>query len=65
MGSEMCIRDSSGSVTPGARLCNEKGIDAYFPILRSIVTLDEAMERERAWNNMADTAEQAYRLFQI
>lgn len=55
----------SGSVTPGARLCNEKGIDAYFPILRSIVTLDEAMERERAWNNMADTAEQAYRLFQI
>lgn len=54
-----------GSVTPGARLCNEKGIDAYFPILRSIVTLDEAMERERAWNNMADTAEQAYRLFQI
>ena len=55
----------SGSVTPGARLCNEKGIDAYFPILRSIVTLDEAMERERAWNNMADTAEQTYRLFQI
>ena len=55
----------SGSVTPGARLCDEKGIDAYFPILRSIVTLDEAMERERAWNNMADTAEQAYRLFQI
>ena len=55
----------SGSVTPGARLCNEKGIDAYFPILRSIVALDEAMERERAWNNMADTAEQAYRLFQI
>lgn len=47
----------SGSVTPGARLCNEKGIDAYFPILRSIVTLDEAMERERAWNNMADTAD--------
>ena len=55
----------SGSVTRDAVKCNEKGIDAYFPILRSIVTLDEAMERERAWNNMADTAEQAYRLFQI
>ncbi len=54
-----------GSVTPGARLCNEKGIDAYFPILRSIVTLDEAMEREQAWNNMADTAEQVYRLFRL
>ena len=54
-----------GSVTDGARLCNEKGIDAFFPILRSIVTLDEAMERESAWKNMADTAEQAYRLFRI
>lgn len=52
-----------GSVTEGARLCNEKGIDAYFPILRSIVTLEEAMEEKRSWMNMADTAEQAYRLF--
>ena len=53
----------SGSVTEGAGACNQKGIDAFFPILRSIVTLEEAMETERAQQNLRDTAEQAYRLF--
>ncbi|MFR0078593.1 MAG: glycerate kinase, partial [Blautia sp.] len=47
----------------GAGACNQKGIDAFFPILRSIVTLEEAMETERAQQNLRDTAEQAYRLF--
>lgn len=53
----------SGSVTEGAGACNQKGIDAFFPILRSIVTLEEAMETEHARQNLRDTAEQAYRLF--
>lgn len=55
----------AGSVTKEAALCHENGIDAYFPILRSIVTLEEAMEPETAKANMADTAEQVFRLIKM
>lgn len=55
----------AGSVTPDAGVCNEHGIDAFFPILQGIVTLDEAMDSENAAANMAKTAEQAIRLFEI
>ena len=52
----------AGSVTSGARACNKAGIDAYFPILRSICTLEDAMNPEQARQNLADTAEQVFRL---
>jgi glycerate kinase len=52
----------SGAVAPGARKCNENGIDAFFPILRRIVTLDKAMEPDVARENMVDTTEQIMRL---
>ena len=52
----------SGAVTDGAELCNEHGIDAFFPILRKVCTLDEAMDVQTAYKNMADTAEQVFRL---
>ena len=39
------------------------GIDAFFSILPGVCTLEEAMEKETAKRNMADTAEQAMRLF--
>lgn len=52
----------SGSVTEDAGACNQHGIDAFFPILRSIVTLKEAMEPERTAANLTDTAEQVFRL---
>lgn len=52
----------SGSVAEDARACNEAGIDAYFPILREAVTLEQAMEKERAGKNLRDTVEQALRL---
>ncbi len=55
----------SGSVTEDAFRCNGKGIDAFFPILRSVVTLEEAMGPENARRNMADTAEQVFRLWKI
>lgn len=55
----------SGCVTEEAVKCNEKGIDAFFPILRSVVSLDEAMDPENAKNNLADTAEQVFRLWKI
>ena len=48
-----------------ARKCNEHGIDAFFPILRGVVTLEEAMKNENAKRNLADTAEQVYRTFTI
>jgi len=52
----------SGSVSKDARACNAHGIDAYFPILRRIVTLDQAMDTDTAYANMAATAEQVFRL---
>lgn len=52
----------AGSVTPDARACNDAGIDAFFPILRSICTLEQAMEPNQARRNLADTAEQVFRL---
>lgn len=52
----------SGSVTPDAIACNEAGIDAFFPILRTIVTLEEAMDQETARKNLSDTASQVFRL---
>lgn len=52
----------AGSVTKDAKKCNDVGIDAYFPIVRGITTLEEAMERENAYNNLSDTVEQVFRL---
>ena len=55
----------AGCVTPDAVACNEHGIDAFFPILRGVVTLQEAMDAANARRNMADTVEQAFRLFTL
>lgn len=52
----------SGCVTDDAVLCNEHGIDAFFPILRGVVSLDEAMDSENARKNMISTVEQVFRL---
>ena len=55
----------SGCVTEDATLCNDAGVDAFFPILRSVVTLEEAMSREMAEKNMIATAEQVFRLIKV
>jgi len=55
----------AGSVSDDAHVCNEHGIDAYFPILRKIQTLDEAMKTEQARNNLCDTVEQVFRVMKI
>lgn len=52
----------AGGVTPDARICNKYGIDAFFPIVRGITTLDNATFLENAKANMSDTAEQVIRL---
>lgn len=54
----------AGSVTAGASACHDQGIDAFFPALRQICTLGEAMDPDTARRNLADTAEQAFRLWQ-
>ena len=55
----------SGCVTDEAVLCNEHGIDAFFPILRTVTTLGEAMKPENARKNMIATVEQVFRLVQL
>ncbi|MBR5507148.1 MAG: glycerate kinase [Clostridia bacterium] len=52
----------SGSVTGDAEICNEYGIDAFFPVLRKPCTLSEAMDKDNAYNNLKDTAKQVFRL---
>ena len=55
----------AGGVTRDAKACNREGITAYFPIVQGAVSLKEAMKKENAEENMADTAEQVYRLFSL
>ncbi len=55
----------AGSVTEDAVLCNDAGIDAFFPIVRGITTLEDAMKPENARKNLSATVEQVFRLFNI
>ncbi|MGN0465386.1 MAG: glycerate kinase [Lachnospiraceae bacterium] len=55
----------AGSVTKDAVECNKNGIDAFFPILRGICTLEDAMKTENAQQNMIETVEQAFRLLKV
>lgn len=52
----------AGSVTEDAAECNGRGIDAFFPIVRGVTTLDEAMRPENARRNMIMSVEQVFRL---
>lgn len=52
----------AGGVTDDAVKCNEKGIDAFFPIVRGVTTLDEAMDKSVAKKNMMLSVEQVFRL---
>lgn len=52
----------SGCVAEDATACNQHGIDAFFPILRTVTTLDDAMYPETARKNMVAAVEQVFRL---
>ena len=52
----------AGCIGKEAHLCNNYGIDSFFSILRNVCTLDEAMNEDNAYNNLADTAEQVFRI---
>ncbi len=51
----------AGSVSRDASECNSAGIDAFFPIVRGVTTLEEAMDPENAKENMALSVEQVIR----
>ena len=55
----------AGCVTEDAILCNQAGIDAFFPIVRGAVSSQEAKEADNAKKNMAATVEQVFRLIKI
>jgi glycerate kinase len=52
----------AGSCTPDAAVCNDHGIDAFFPILTAPVTLQEALRPETARQNLTETVVQVFRL---
>lgn len=52
----------SGCVSDDAEICNEYGIDAFFPILRNITTIEDAMNKDIAYKNLYNTAYQVFRL---
>ena len=54
--------EAGNSVTKDATACNDAGIDAFFPIVRGITTLEEAMKPENAKENLAATVQQVFRL---
>jgi len=53
----------SGCAAPDANVVNEHGIDAFFPVLRQVTSLEEALDRKNAAANLAATAEQVFRCF--
>ena len=52
----------SGCVTEDAIACNSHGIDAFFPILRTVTSLEDAMLPDNARKNMVACSEQVFRL---
>ena len=62
---DKCVLAFAGAVTKDAVICNEHGIDAFFPILRRIQSLQEAMTPEIARDNMVTTVEQVFRLINV
>ena len=54
----------AGAIKEEAKVCNKHGIDAMFPILREVKTLQEVMDSQNARKNMIATVEQVFRLIE-
>ena len=52
----------AGCVTEDSEICNAYGIDAFFPIVRGAVSLEEAIDKKNAKKNMTLAVRQAFRL---
>ena len=55
----------AGGVTPQAKAVHDVGIDAYFPIVRGVCTLEDAMNSQNAQSNMADAVEEVMRIVNL
>lgn len=55
----------AGGVTEEARACHGEGIDAYFPIVRGVCTLEQALNEETAYANMANAVEEVFRVINV
>ena len=55
----------SGILGDGVEAVNAAGIDAYFPILRKLVPLEEALDVKNAAANLSATVEQVFRVLKI
>lgn len=55
----------AGCTTEDAVECNKEGIDAYFSILNSTMSIEEAMKPEIAKNNIIQTVTQIFNLIKI
>ena len=55
----------AGCVAPDAGAVNGHGIDAFFPVLREVTTLEEALDKGNAAANLAATAEQVFRCLRL
>ena len=55
----------SGCITEDAAVCNQHGIDAFFPIVPGIITLEEALDTDNAYRNLKNTAYQVFRLINL
>ncbi|MGL6173467.1 MAG: glycerate kinase family protein [Cellulosilyticaceae bacterium] len=52
----------AGTLGEGAKQCNREGIDAYFSIISSPMSLEEAMNKENTKENIIKTIEQILNL---
>lgn len=55
----------AGCIGDGAEKCRELGIDAYFPIQRGAVCLEEAMKPENARRNLSSAVCEVFRLIDL
>ena len=55
----------AGCVTENSDICNDYGIDAFFPIVRSAISLEDAMKKDVARKNMVSSVQQAFRLIKV
>ena len=65
IGFEQEVKAADIVITGEGRLDAQTGIDAFFPIVRGVTTLEEAMEPENAKENMTLTVEQVFRAISL
>ncbi|HAX72970.1 MAG TPA: glycerate kinase [Firmicutes bacterium] len=55
----------AGALAKEAKMCNVEGIDAYFSIVNAAMSLEDAMDKTKARENMVQTVEQIFQLIHV